>query len=170
MTREALDSGAISEDSITTALIKTRGDLFLTASMLGCSVRELDGYIRTSEPMMAFFKAVLDVKHDPEYQKATTEQFEDRIEYMTRHFQMEGLQIVHELATTLPSQNASLAETKLKAATYLASLPVSRKQEQGQQSVLAELNDLYRNAAPRIKSVRLAQIEFEQDQRVIDAG
>ena len=48
MTRESLRAGTVSTTAISEALLDARGDLFVAASILGVTGRELDGYIRAS--------------------------------------------------------------------------------------------------------------------------
>ena len=98
MTREALRDGLISEQTVRDALTTARGDLFLTAAYLGCTGRELDGYIRAEEGLQAFAGAIEKVKVDEAYAKMSTEQFEDRLETLTRNYKLEAIDIIHAMA------------------------------------------------------------------------
>ena len=57
--------------------------------------------------------------------------------------------------------SAAEKEVKLKAAIALRGAPEAKVQADSQSQVLAELNDLYQQNAPRIKSVRAVQIEYQ---------
>lgn len=161
MTRNALDRGEISEDTIRKALTSARGDLFVAACYLACTGRELDSYIRSSETLQGFSAAIGKVKKDADYDKMSAEQFSERLETLTRSYKVEALDVIHELAT-MPFDSAALAEVKLKAAVQLRGAHTEAPQTSTQQVVLQELNALYQQAAPRIKSIRVAQIDYEE--------
>lgn len=163
MTRDALRQGLISEQIIRDSLTVAKGDLFLASSYLGVTGRELDGYIRASEDLQGFVAAIAKVKRDPLYDKMSADQFTDELDRMTRGMRVEALDVIHELATMPFGESAAMAEVKLKAAVQLrgaADAPITG----GQTAVLQELNLLYQQAAPRIKSVRAVQIEYEPPQ------
>ena len=162
MTREALRQGLVSEATITTALMQARGDLFIAASYLGVTARELDGYLRASEDLQAFVAAIERVKKDPAYDRMSTDAFEDELDRLTRSYRVEALGIIHELAA-MPFDSAAMAEVKLKAAVQLRGSAAEAPKGGDQLAVLSELNALYQQAAPRIKSVRVAQIEFQSE-------
>jgi len=63
--------------------------------------------------------------------------------------------------------SAAMAEVKLKAAIALKGSGNDTVRNDGQSSILAELNQIYQTTAPRIKSVRVSQIEFEQGEQVV---
>jgi hypothetical protein len=54
-----------------------------------------------------------------------------------------------------------MAEVKLKAAIALRGVPDARVQPSQHSGELEELNRLYAEAAPRIRSVRAVQIEYD---------
>ena len=176
--REALRAGLISEESVTAALMTARGDLFIAASYLGCTGRELDSYIRASEGLQAFSAAIGTIKTNADYKRLSDEQFSDELDRLTKGYRLEALSVIHELATEatvgddriLPDgqivpggkMSAAEKEVKLKAAIALRGAPEAKAQVDSQSQVLAELNDLYQQNAPRIKSVRAVQIEYSQ--------
>ena len=178
MTREALRAGLISEDTVTAALMSARGDLFVASSYLGVTGRELDGYIRASEHLQAFCAAIGTVKTSADYKRLSDEQFEDELERLTKGYRLEALSVIHEIATEaivsddrilpdgqiVPGAKMSAAEkeVKLKAAIALRGAPEAKAGVNDQSQVLAELNELYQQNAPRIKSVRAVQIEYQQ--------
>lgn len=161
MTRNALNDGLISEQLVRDALTTARGDLFLASAYLGCTAREVDSYIRAREGLQAFVAAIEKVKKDDNYDKLSNDQFEDRLEYLTRAYKLEAIDIIHDMAT-MGFESAAMAEVKLKAAIQLHGVVHDAPKNTEHASILSELNDLYQISAPRIKSVRIAQIEFEQ--------
>ncbi len=160
--KSALSQGLISEDSIRNALTTARGDIFLSACYLGVSVRELHGYLRASESMQAFVGAIDRVKHDADYDKLTKEQFEDQLDILTKSLHIEALDIIHSLAV-MDFDSAAMAEVKLKAAIQLKSTNVEARPDGEHALVFQELNRLYQESAPRIRSIRAVQVEYEQE-------
>jgi hypothetical protein len=146
-------------DAICFALMSGRGDLFLSASYLGVTARELSNYIRASDELQAFVAAITQVKNDSGFEKMSAAQFTDRLATLTREYQVDGLEVVHEMAL-MEYDSAAMADVKLKAAINLRGLPGAVIQNTDQHQVMAELNQIYQQSAPRIKSVRLAQIEY----------
>ena len=161
MTRAALRDGLISQQTIENALTSARGDIFIAACYLGVTTRELDSYIRSSEALQAFASSIDRVKRDPEYDRMSNEQFEDELERLTKAYRVEATEIIHSLAT-MPFETAAMAEVKLKAAVQLRGSNVESSRNDNQMLVLQELNQLYQQSAPRIKSIRVAQIEFKE--------
>lgn len=158
MARQALREGNISEDTIRKALTDCKGDIFLSASMLGCTGRELDWYIRRSDSLQHFASTIAKVKNNPEFERMSTEQFNSELATLSRTFKIEAIEVIHQLAT-MDYDSAALAEVKLKAAIQLRGSVGEVSQEDS--SILRELNEIYQAQAPRLKSIRAVQIEFE---------
>ena len=167
MTGQALRDGLIDQDKITWALMSAKGDLFLSASYLGVTARELTGYIRASDELQAFVAAINTVKNDSGFEKLSAAQFTDRLATLTREYQVDGIEVVHELAT-MSFDSAAMADVKLKAAINLRGVAGAVIQNIQQDQVMAELNQLYQQSAPRIRSVRLAQIDYIQEPSPLD--
>jgi len=164
MTSKALRAGDITEESIRSALTVCRGDIFSASGYLKIAPRELDRYVRASENLQGFAAAIATVKKSVDYDRISADQFREELDRLTRAYRVEATNVIHELAT-MPFDSAAMAEVKLKAAVQLrgshADAPVNSDQAQ----VLAELNELYRINAPRIKSIRIAaQIDYEPGQ------
>jgi ABC-type transport system involved in cytochrome bd biosynthesis fused ATPase/permease subunit len=161
MARELLRDGLITEDTIKAALTQAKGDLFLSSCYLGVTARELDGYIRASDTLQGFVAAIAKVKQDPEYRKMSNEQFSDELERLTRAYHLEALEVIHGLAMESASSAAG-KEVQLKAAIALMGSAPQKQADTSQMATLQELNQLYQQSAPRIKSVRIqtAQVEF----------
>jgi len=163
MTRESLRAGGITESTVSDALMACRGDLFVTASYLGCTARELDGYIRASEGLQVIAGAIGSLKvNNADYKRLSDEQFSDELERLTRGYRIEALEVIHELAVeSALEMSAAEKEVKLKAALALRGAPEARTAVNEQSQVLEELNRLYQENAPRIKTVRAVQIEYQ---------
>ena len=159
MTSDALRSGAISEDTIRDALQRTRGDLFAASGYLQVSPRELDRYIRASDTLQGFCASIAAVKQNAEYDRMSADQFRKELENVTRANRLEAENIIRELAH-MSFDSAAMAEVKLKAAVQLRGAHADTPVNSDQALVLAELNKIYQESAPRIKSVRAA-IEVE---------
>jgi hypothetical protein len=150
----------LSEQKIKDALCVARGDLFVAASYLATTPRQLDRLIRSSECVQAFAATIQTIRNDPEYERMSREQFEDELERRACEYQAEALDVIHELAM-MPFDTAAMAEVKLKAAIALRGDPNQGKGDTSHSIVLAELNQLYQQSAQRIKSIRVAQVEFQ---------
>ena len=162
MNGSALNYGLISTEVIKQSLVIARGDLFLASCYLDVKPKELDSHIRSSQELQHFVTSIEKVKQDSEYNKLSNDQFADQLENLTRAYRVEATEVIHELAM-MPFDTAAMAEVKLKAAIALRGQHHEAAISNNSANVLAELNTLYQQAAPRIKSVRIAQIEFKQE-------
>ena len=75
-------------------------------------------------------------------------------------YRIEALDVIHEMAM-MTYDSAAMAEVKLKAAIALRGAPEAKVGTQDNGAVLAELNAIYQEAAPRIRTVRAVQIEYD---------
>ena len=150
----------LSEQKIKDALCVARGDLFVAASYLATTPRQLDRWIRASECVQAYVASIQRIQTDPEYDRMSKEQFEDELDKRACEYQEVALDVIHELAV-MPYETAAMAEVKLKAAIALRGDPNQGKGDNSHSIVLAELNQLYQQSAQRIKSIRVAQVEFQ---------
>jgi hypothetical protein len=163
MTSRARKSGLINENSIRTALVENRGDLFAAACSLDCTVRELDQYIRRSAELQAFAASAEQVKLDPAYSRVSAEQFENKILELSRSYAIDGINEVHKLATMDFGDSAALAKVKLDAALALRG-SIGQVSKSGEnENALAELNALYHKNAPRIKEIRQTVITLADE-------
>lgn len=166
MTRRALRSGLISEDSIKTALTEAKGDIFLAACALDCTARELDLYIRRSAELQTFASTVEQVKTDAAYSRMSVEQFENQVENLRRAYRVDGINEVHKLATMDYGDSAALAKVKLDAALALSAGPTRAGGGSDAEAALVELNHLYHQNAPRIKEIRQTVITLRDEREV----
>lgn len=162
MTSEALRAGLISEQTIRDALVTARGDIFVASGYLSVAPRELDRYIRASEHLQVFTSAISTIKKDVDYDRMSTDQFREQLEHVTRAYRIEATEIIHDLAT-MSFDTAAMADVKLKAAVQLRGNQNETPVNSSQAQVLAELNDAYRESAPRIKKIRAIEIEYTQE-------
>ena len=166
MTSESLRVGNISTQSIKDALFKAKGDIFVTAGILHCSPTEVDRYIRSDEELQVYVGSIDKVKIKAEYEKYSDEQFRQAIEQKSKHYKNIALDEIHALAS-IPIESdgerigAALADVKLRAAIKLLGDTQNTPIMSDTQSILLELNRQYQQSAPRIKSIRVSQIEYD---------
>ena len=150
----------LSEPMIMDAILLAKGDIFIAARFLDVKPKDLNFALRLSESLQAFVLSVREVKQRADFTKMTSEQFSEEVESLAQAYRHEALEVIHELAT-MPFENAAMAEVKLRAAERLLGPVTTRPTADGHGLVLQELNQLYQTNAPRIRSVRVAQIEYE---------
>ena len=148
-----------SEETVREVLLKHKGDLMKSSSDLACRPSTLVRWIKSVPSVAALWETMETVKADPAFEKASQSQFADEIRSRAMAYRLDGLEVIHELATTDHDGNASMAEVRLKAAIQLQG--VGEIGSSSTSSVLAELNALYHEHAPRIRSMRAVQIEFD---------
>lgn len=151
----------IDDNAVKDALKRSRGDIFSSAVTLGCTAMELDKIIRSSEELRMFISGITEIKRDNEYDRMSESQFSAELDRLTMAYRVEAIGIIHELAT-MDFDNAAMAEVKLKAAIQLRGGDISNHGIGEQSLIMQELNNLYQSSAPRIKSIRLAQIELHE--------
>jgi hypothetical protein len=150
---------APSEDAIRDVLIECRGDLVISAERIGCRPSTLVDWVRAVPKLTVVYNEIEKVKADADFDRATQAHFEDEIRRRTAAFKLDGLNVIHELAVSDHGESAAMADVRLKAAIQLRDAGGDSIQRGS--NVLVELNELYRISAPRIKSMRAIQIEFE---------
>ena len=143
----------LNELSVSQALKDNKGDLILTHQVLGVSFGRLHMFIRCIPSLRRLVKEIERMKQDDEYDKLSVEQFRNEIEARTVVYQLDGLNTIHELATTPHGDNASLADVRLKAAVQLRG-PQTQTGVGGLGDILAELNQQYLSTAQRVKGLR----------------
>ena len=149
-------------EQITDALTRHRGDLFLAAKEVGMTPLQLDCEIRKSEELQAFITNIITIKVDDAYEQLSERQFEQMLQQMQRAYKVEAMQKIYELATMDHGESAALADVKLKAAIQIRDSGGSSVSRSENSAIFEELNKLYHQSAPRIKSIRVAQIEFKE--------
>lgn len=151
----------LSEVTLADALITARGDLFVAAAYMGCSVRALNSYIRQSPSTRALAVAINDAKSNAEFDQMSQEQVVAEVQRRLVEYRVEAVDEIHALATLPMNSNAAMMEVKLKAAIALkgSDTPLSVNNEKA--TILAELNQLYKDSAPRVTSIRAVQIDFD---------
>lgn len=151
----------LNETRVKEALIESRGDMIQASQALDIRPSKLGMFIRSVPSVAALWMEMEAVKATPEYETASQQWFENAIRARLAAYRFEGLEVIHELATTPHGENAAMADVRLKAAIQLRGASDGTASDAG--GVLAELNQIYHANAPRIKSMRVtqAQIEFE---------
>lgn len=148
----------LSEETVRLVLTQSGGDLIQSSRKLNVRPSQLVGWIKSVPSVAAHYLTIEQIKADPRFDDASQAQLEAEIRARAAAYRLDGLEVLHELATT-PHTNASEADVRLKAAVHLRS--AGSDMPQGGDGVLAELNSLYHKNAPRIKSMRMAVIEFD---------
>lgn len=151
----------LSEESMSAALMTAQGDIFVAAAYVGCTARQLDANIRLSPFLQSLVTNIRQVKADAGYAKISAEQFAAEVETRLQAYRVEAVDEIHKLATLPLSENATMMDVKLKAAVALKGKDAVVVATDERANILAELNRQYIEQAPRIKSVRAVQIEFE---------
>lgn len=149
-----MSNDALTESIVRDALIANKGDMILTHRALFVSLGKLSSYVRGVPNLRRLMMEMDREKADPEYDNMTNEQFASQINSLTKAYELDGLNTIHELATTDHDGNASLADVRLKAAIQLRGKGTS--QDSGLGNVLAELNDQYVAMSSRVKNLRMA--------------
>ena len=173
-TGAALRLGRISEESLQVALRDARGDIFQAAMLLGAQPREVDRYIRLSEPLQAFVATIHQVKSSPEYDRMSAEQYNREIELRQREGKLLALTALSDLAamTSMKRMNedgeeievplsAAMAKVKLDAAVALNTKTAEQSADAGNDAVLRQLNELYQSQSARIKEIRQTVITMQ---------
>lgn len=154
--REALD-----EVTVKMVLLRNKGDLILSAGEMCIRPSTLVNWIRSVPSVKNLWDEMEALKADTKFEAATAEQFAKEIANRAAIYRLDGLEVLHELATEDHDGVSAMAEIRLKAAIALRGatdyVPTSGN------NVLAELNTLYHANAPRIKSMRAVQIEFADE-------
>ena len=148
----------INEQMVCDLLQGNRGDLIMTAEDLGMPPSKLVRYIKALPRLAATYAAIETVKAEDGVEAKSQAAFTKAIQERTSAYRLDGLEVIHDLAM-MPHKNANEAEVRLKAAIELRG-----KNDAGSiagSAVMEELNALYHQSAPRIKSLRAVQIEFE---------
>lgn len=153
------DLTQLSEDLVCDVLMTCKGDLIQSAGRLAIRPSTLVRWIKSVPSVAGLWAAMEKVKTDPSFDQASQKQFEDEIRSRVAAYRLDGLEVIHELATQDHGTNAMLADVRLKAAIQLRG--TAEVSPSGAGDVLSELNALYHLHAPRIKSMRAVQIEFD---------
>ena len=154
-------TSALTEKLVRDTLIKTKGDLIQTAEKIGIWPSKLVTWIKSVPSVAAVWGEIEKVKQDPSFENATQAQFAAEIRSRATLYRLDGLDVLHELATTDHAGEAAMADVRFKAALALRGEADSMPAAGG--DIMAELNELYRKSAPRIKALRAVEIEFDAE-------
>lgn len=154
-------AGEISEDLIKKALTENKGDLFRSACALGCTAKELDRYIRSTDELQVFVVAIDQLKNDPAYERLSAKQFTEQLTLLIREGQVMALEEMQKLAGMSIGDSAAMAQVKFLACARLMGSVVSGGHGGELSDLLAELNQRYEEAAPRIREIRQTVVTLE---------
>lgn len=147
----------MSPESVVEVLTDCRGDIAMAAHLFHTSWRDLDSFIRRCPEAQHRIAVIEQAKVDPEYAKLSDEQFALHLESLTKHYELTGLQVIHEIATS-KATSAAAREVKLRAAMQLrrkgAGAGGLKAQPVTFAGVLEELALDYNASAPRIAEIR----------------
>ena len=151
----------LSEEVVCRALTKHRGDLILASESIGKRPSQLVRYIKSVPSVEATYLAIEQVKASGEFNAKAQAAFEQEVRSRAVAYKLDGLEVIHEIAVT-PHTSAAEGDVRLRAAIQLRG--IADAAPAGTSDVLAELNSIYHQMAPRIKTMRIAaQIEFSED-------
>jgi hypothetical protein len=143
----------MSEPNVRAALLQAKGDIFIASNLLRMPAPHLDRCIRASEPMMAFAATIAQVKADPDYEKMSGGQFAAEINRLSSQYALDGLNVIHELATG-DAFTAAEKQVKLDAAVHLRGGAAIGNGGSEMEQLLHVLNQQYQEHAPRIREIR----------------
>lgn len=150
----------LSEKVVIDALTRTQGDLILASQDIGLRPSKLVQYIKCVPSVEVHYLAIQQVKSSGEFDAKTQAAFEKELRLRASAYRLDGLEVIHEIAMA-PHSSAAEGDVRLRAAIQLRGS--NDTGAVGGDNVLAELNTLYHTNARRIKSMRIAQIEFEDE-------
>jgi hypothetical protein len=155
MPRSFQDAG-LTEDRVAEALTEHKGDLIQTHLALGVSLGMLNNFVRNIPRLRRLFAEMdkLRREFDPdEYEHLSADRFREEIDARTAAYQLEGLEVIHELATT-PHDSAMMADVRLKAAKELRGS--ASAQSGSLVALMNDLNEAYHRTAGRVKELRVS--------------
>jgi hypothetical protein len=138
----------LTEDSIKTALIEARGDIFIASQMLGITALRMTRAIQVSPILQATMEAI------PENSEAPLDSIRKAVEQRLVIYRVVGLDALADLATMPINSNSAQNQVKLAAASRLAGSAESGLSGSEVDQTLRLLNDEYQKHAPRIKVTR----------------
>ena len=156
--------GLINEANVRSALTEAKGDLYVAACLLEISAWKLDRLIRADAALQAFAGAVETVKANPEYDRMSQAQFASELHRLTAQFAVEGLLVIHEIASS-PARTAAEKAVRLEAAIALRNGTPNSQGGSEVDLLLRELNQAYQAHAPRIKEIRTTTVVLEDSRQ-----
>lgn len=150
------------------ALLDGRGDLFVSASLLGITVVVLDRVIRASPQLQDLYQTIEQVAVLEQYDRTTMARFAAEVSRRRTLYQSDALDALHDLATMPVSGHPATLQAKFLAASRLAGPAEERTSAAVDlDQTLSALNDEYHKAAPRIREIRERVITFDEPEKVI---
>lgn len=147
-----------------TALIESRGDIFVAAQLLGVTALRLNRAIQLS-PLL---QSTLDVI-EATGKGASPKQIEEAIALRVSLYRVDGLDALHDLAVMPIDTNSAQNQVKFAAAAKLVE-GVSGGSSSGElEGIFRELRETYQQEAPRLRVIReKTTVEVMPGERSID--
>lgn len=155
--------------NIKQALVEARGDIFIASQLLGRTAIWVQRAIDVSEELQNTYLETRRVKSNPEYARATLEEFQAAVDLRLSVYRIDGLDALHELAVMpIDENNSANNQVKLAAAARLAGTADGGTMGGEIADTLRSLNEMYHREAPRIRITR-TEIEVSRGgERVIN--
>lgn len=153
------------------ALREFDGDIPLTASRLNVSISSLDRTIRLSKEVHRFVMQMKRTRVDRSWDGLSLKDIEEDVLRKAALYRSEAQDEIYRLATMPISDNSAQLQVKLSAAVFLFGKTGESTMGSEIDGVLQRLDQMYKENAPRIRSVRERVIEFEErpaEPRVIE--
>lgn len=138
----------LTQDGIKTALIESRGDIFIASQLLRVTAIRLHRAIEVSEALQAVVAEV-----QVHGSAVSDDQLRRAVDARLALYRVVGLDALHDLATMPIDQNSAQNQVKLAAAARLAGT-VEAVGSGGLEETLRELNSQYQKEAPRLRVIR----------------
>jgi len=171
MTQALAAYESLTEAGIKSALIEARGDLFIASQLLGITVLRLDRALQIAPALQTVYHQALETASNPDYERATSAQFESAVKKRLSAYRVVGLDALHDLAAMPIDENSAQNQVKLAAAARLAGSVEAGGFDGELAEALRELNMDYHQHSQRIRVVRETKtaIEITPHEREVDS-
>lgn len=161
-----LDYLSLTDESMKSALIEARGDIFVASQLLGITALRLDRALSISPLLQAVLEECR--KTLPKNQ-VTEEHLREAVERRIALYRVTGLDALHDLAAMPLDANSAQNQVKFAAAAKLVE-GVSGGSSSGElEGIFRELRETYQQEAPRLRVIReKTTVEVMPGERSID--
>jgi hypothetical protein len=145
----------LTDDTIQTAIIEARGDIFVASQLLEIPALRLDRAIAVSEKLLATVEEIRSRRRSlTNFQSVNEEEIRAAIDRRLSLYRVSALDALHDLATMPIDENSAQNQVKLAAAAKLAGTHEGGSTGGELGETLRELREAYSQNAPRLKVVR----------------
>lgn len=157
----------LTEPVIRECIERSRGDLLVASRILSVRLKDLMEACESVPGLKAHLLLVNATREaNPDFLRMSDDQFSSSLRRNKKVYAVDALEEMHRLAMMeIDAENAEMNNVKLKACVELAKGTEAGGEGSELAEVLRELNNQYRESAPRIKSLR---IELEMQQGLIE--